>query len=340
VTTALAELVPADQRTAHKADLDRELVGHARLWVKSYTVTKDETDDDRRQLVLSVRIDRDKLRARLTELGIAAQDTAPAEPQTPAARPVVILVRVVTPKGARADWGDAADKDTPGVAVLSSAMRDAGFAVKKPPQTGAAPRATGDLPLDDDDSDALADAAKAELVAIAGITVGPSVPVRGQQQPAALVTAHVKLIERKGHNVIGQGAAIAASRDDDAYAIDRALRTALADVLPPQTRKLAQPTGFHGDDTPIAEPGMVLVRLPGKTPWRLVLEEQKYLAGAKTVRAASLRRLSPGGWVIGVATGEPIEKVAQIARKPPTADSTASVKIAANVVEVSLVGTP
>lgn len=341
VTTALAELVPQDLRTSRRADLDREIVQHARLWVKSYTVTKDETDDDRRQLVLSVKIDRDKIRAKLGELGIVAQDTTSTEPQNPAARPVVILLRVATPKGMRADWGDAADNDTPGLAALSQALRDAGYAVKKAPATKYAPRATGDLPLEDDDSDALADAAKADLVAIAGVTVGPSVPVRGQMQPAALVSAHVKLIERKGHAVVGQGAALAAARgDDDTYAVDHAIKTALADVLPRKSQKLAQAAGFHGDDTPLAEPGIVLVRLPSKTPWRLVLEEQKFLAGAKTVKAASLRRLSPSGWVIGVATGEAIDKVAQIARKPPTADSTATVKIANNIVEVSLVGSP
>ncbi|MGE5186538.1 MAG: hypothetical protein ACM31C_30995 [Acidobacteriota bacterium] len=341
VTTALAELVAPDQRAAHRADLDREIIGHARLWVKSYTVTKDETNDDRRQLVLSVRIDRDKLRARLGELGIATADTGPAESQAPGARPAVILLRVATPRGVRADWGDAADKDTPGLGVLSQALRDAGFAVKKAPGAGAAPAATGDLPLDDDASDPLADAAKAELVAIAGVTVGPSVPVRGQLQPAALVTAHVKLIERKGHAVVGQGAAIAAARgEDETYAVGRALRLALADVLPRQPAKLAQAAGFHGDDTPIADPGIVLVRLPPRTPWRLVLEEQKYLAGAKAVKAASLRRLSPSGWVIGVATTEPIDRIAAIARKPPTADSTPTVKIANSIVEVSLTGSP
>jgi sarcosine oxidase gamma subunit len=80
--------------------------------------------------------------------------------------------------------------------------------------------------------------------------------------------------------------------------------------------------------------------MSAKTPYTLVLAEQKYLAGAKGVRAATLRRLSPGGWVIGVATSETIEKVAQIAKKPPAADSSAAVKIADNIVEVTLSGSP
>jgi hypothetical protein len=85
---------------------------------------------------------------------------------------------------------------------------------------------------------------------------------------------------------------------------------------------------------------VVLVRLSSKTPYGLVLAEQRYLAGAKGVRAAALRRLSPAGWVIGVATGDPIERVAQIAKKPPAADASSAVKIVGDVVEVTLTGPP
>jgi hypothetical protein len=342
VNTALGELVPADQRAQHKADLDREIVSHARLWVAKFTVTRDETNEDRRQLVVSVRIDRDKLRDQLAKLGVATQDTASKPANEPGARPAVILLRVATPKGIKADYGDGADKDVPGYGVLQAALRDAGMAVKRPATSGAAARATGDLPLDDAETDALADGAKADVVAIAGVTVGPTTLVRGQADPAALVTAHVRLIERRDHRVIGQGAAMAAARGDDAgaiaYGADHALAAALADVMPPQPKKLAQAAGYRGDDNPIGESGVVLVRLPTKTPWNLVLGEQKYLAGAKGVRSATLRRLSPGGWVIGVATGESLEKVAQIARKAPTSDSTAAVKIVGDIVEVNLAG--
>jgi hypothetical protein len=342
VTAAVVELVPADARAQHKADLDREVIGHARLWVKGYAVTKDETNDDRRQLVISARIDRDKLRDELGKLGIATQDTAPHPANEPAARPVVVILRVATPKGVKADYGDGGSADVPGMGVLSAALRDAGLAVKKPATSGAAARAAGDLPLEDAETDGYADAVKADVVAIAGVTVGPATLVRGQADPAALVTAHVKLIDRRDHKLLGQGAAMAAARGDDpsaiAYGADHALAAALADVLPPQPKKLAQAAGYRGEDTPVAETGTVLVRLPSKTPWNLVLGEQKYLAGAKGVRTATLRRLSPSGWVIGVATNESIDKVGQIARKAPTADSTAAVKIVGDIVEVSLSG--
>ena len=132
----------------------------------------------------------------------------------------------------------------------------------------------------------------------------------------------------------------AATPDDPGYAIDRALAAAASDVLPPVPAKLAQPGAFTGDDTPLTDPGVALVRLGPRTPYTLVLAEQRYLAGARGVRAATLRRLSPNGWVIGVVTTESIERVAQLAKKPPATNTSASVKIVGEVVEVTLTGAP
>jgi hypothetical protein len=337
VTSALADLVQGDARVAHKGELDREIVGHARLWVKSYAVTRDEVNDDRRQLVVTVRIDRDKLRLRLGELGVPALATTPA-PEPPAqARSVVILLRVTTPHGVQADFGEGANKDTPGVAALTAALRTAGLAVRRAPADGGVHSDT-ELPVSDEEADALTGDAKADLALIAAVTVGVAVPARGQPKDVALVNARMRLVDHR--KPVGQGSSIAAALGEDGagYAIDRALTGALGDVLPPAPRKLPQAGGYHGEDAPLAEAGLVLVRLPAKTPWRLVLEEQKYLSGAKGVRAATLRRLSPHGWVIGVATGDPVERVAQIVKRAPTADSTAAVRIVGEIVEVNLTG--
>ncbi|MCX5744636.1 MAG: hypothetical protein NT062_19270, partial [Proteobacteria bacterium] len=100
------------------------------------------------------------------------------------------------------------------------------------------------------------------------------------------------------------------------------------------------PAGFHGDDTPVAAEGVVLVRVGVKTPLALVLAEQKYLLGAKGVSRASIRRLSPGGWIIGVTTTESAEKIASVARRPPTKDTRVSVRVVNAVVEVTLAGAP
>lgn len=339
VTSALVDLVPGDVRTARKGELDREIVTRARLWVAKFSVTKDETLDGRRALSVSVKVDRDKLRARLAELGIASKAAAPEEEV--GQRTATVLLRIALPTGVRAGYGANAERDLPGVSALTTLLRNAGFAVRRAPDAGPPARADGDLPLADSEADALAAEAKAEVVAIAGVRVAPPVAVRGMAANASLVTAHVRLVDRKDKRVVGQGSATAATPGEDpGYAIERALASAAVDVVPPPPMKLGQAGAYTGDDTPIVEPGIVLVRMPARTPYSLVLAERKYLAGAKGVRAASLRRLSPKGWIIGVATSESAEQIARIAKRAPTANTSATVKVIGGIVEVSLAGGP
>jgi hypothetical protein len=211
------------------------------------------------------------------------------------------------------------------------------------PAAGPAPRPDGDLPLDDATADSLAGEVRADVAAIAGVSVGEPVLARGVAAPAVLVTAHVRLVEG-GRKVLGQGTAAVAARGSEPAvieaAIDRALVAAAADVVPPGKQELTRGQGFTGDDTPVAEPGVVLVRLAPKTPWGLVAAELKWLAGAKGVRLAAIRRASPSGWVIGVTTSESVERIAQIARKPPASGTSAKVKVVGEIVEVSLAGAP
>jgi hypothetical protein len=343
VTNALGDLVAGDVRTARKGEIDREIVGRARLWVAKFAVTKDETVDSRRELTVSVKVDRDKLRARLAELNIATKDAGPAEAGAPPQRTATILLRIAGPGGVRAVYGPNAEKDLPGVTALTSFLRTAGFAVRRAPAAGAAPRAEGELPLSDEEAESLANEAKADVMAIAGVSVGAPVPVRGQATNASLVTAHVRVVERAagGRKLVGQGSAMAAARGEDSgYAIDRAVQGASVDVLPPAPARLGPAGAYRGEDVPVAEAGVVLVRMPARTPYSMVLEEQRYLAGAKGVRAATLRRLSPTGWVIGVATSEPVDQVARIAKKAPMTDTTTTVKIVGDIVELSLAGAP
>jgi hypothetical protein len=337
VNSALVDLVEGDVRTSRKGDLDREIVGHARLWVVKYGVTKDETADDRRELTVSVRIDRDKIRAKLADLKIAVKDTSapPVGPDTtqPALKTITILLRIISPTATKADYGEAADANTPGVGALTTLFRNAGFAVRRAPTSGD-PRGA----LTDEDAATLAGDAKADHVAVASVTVGEPVAVRGLASTASLVTAELRVLDKAKKPLGGATATTAAKGDETGYAVDRALLAAAADVMPAAPTKLTAATSYQGDDTPVAGDGVVLVRLAAKTPFSLVLAEQKFLAGAKGVKAATLRRLSPSGWVIGVTTAEPIEQVARIAKKSPATDTTSAVKIVGSVVEVSLSG--
>jgi len=342
VAQALGDLLDPEVRKQNKPVLDRELLGHARLWVAKFTVTKESVADDRKQLSVSVRVDRDKVRARLGELNIALK--ADGEAPAPNAQTVTVLLRVATPEGVHATYGAAAEKDVAGLAALSGALRRANLVIKRASAAGPPAKADGELPVDDDTAEALAAEAKADLVAIAGVAIGPPVPLRGVDASGVLVTAHVRLVDRKAHKAIGQGAVVTAARATDpgivAYAIDRALLAAMADVLPQRAQKFAEAQEFTGDDKPIGEPGIVLVRLARSTPWGMVQAEIKHLLGARGVSKATLRHVSPSGWVIGVATSESIDRIASIVKKPPAADTAVSVKIVGDLVEATLSGAP
>jgi len=345
VSQALGDLLDPEVRKQNKPVLDRELLGHARLWVAKFTVTKESVADDRKQLSVSVRVDRDKVRARLGELNIAlkAAGEAPAS-NAPNAETVTVLLRVASPEGVHATYGAAAEKDVAGLAALSGALRRANMVIKRASAAGPPAKADGELPVDDEAAEALAAEAKADLVAIAGVTLGAPVPLRGVDASGVLITARVRLVDRKAHKAIGQGTVITAARGTDpgivAYAIDRALLATMAGVLPQPAQKLAEAQEFTGDDKPIGEPGIVLVRLARSTPWGMVQSEIKHLLGARGVSKATLRHVSPLGWVIGVATGESIDRIASIVKKPPAADTTASVKIIGDLIEATLSGAP
>ena len=332
VSQALGDLLDPEVRKQNKPVLDRELLGHARLWVTEFKVTKEAVADDRKQLSVSVRVDLDKVRARLSELNIAL-------PQT-----VTILIRVATPDGVHASYGAAAEKGVAGLATLSGVLRRANRVIKRASAAGPPAKADGELPVDDGTAEALAAAAKADLAVIAGVAVGAPVPLRGVDASGVLITAHVRIVDRKAHKAIGQGAVVTAARGTEpaiiAKAIDRALLAAMADVLPQPAQKLAEAQEFTGDDKPIGEPGIVLVRLARNTPWGMVQSEIKHLIGARGVSKATLRHVSPSGWVIGVATSESIDRIASIVKKPPAAETAVSVKIVGDLVEATLSGAP
>jgi hypothetical protein len=250
---------------------------------------------------------------------------------------------VAAPDGVHATYGRAAEPDVAGLAALSGALRRASYAIVRAPASGPAARAEGDLPLDDDAAEALAADARPALLAIAGVTIGAPVPLRGIDASGVLVTAHVRLIDRKAHKALGQSMVIGGSRGVDPVvvgaAIDRAVVAAVGDVLPRPANQAQAPVAMpSGEDAPIAEPGVVLIRLARATPWGLVQAELKHLIGARGVSSATLRHVSPAGWVIGVATSDSIDRVAAIVKRPPAADLTASVRILGSVVELALAG--
>lgn len=341
IAQALADVLDAPTRKTHKSTLDKEIVARARLWVVGFKVDKEEIADGRKQLSVTVRVDRDKMRERLEQLSIAGGGGGDPSVPAAAARTSVILLRVTETGGVRASFGASAEKEVPGLGALSSSLRGSGLTIKRATSAGPAAKPVGELPLEDDEADAIAADSKAEIAVVAGVTVSAAVAVRGVPTSASLVTAHVRVLSR-GKKLMGQGVGVVASRGTDPSAInaaiDRALVAAAGDAMPAAPAAVTPAAGFTGDDTPVAEPGVVLIRVPAKTPFALVAAELRYLGGAKGVSRAALHRVSPGGWVIGVSTTESVSKIASIAKKAPTSDTSVQVKVVGELVELSIAG--
>lgn len=350
VRSALSDLVSSDLRTARQSDLDREIVSRARRWVATFTVTKDDVIDGRRELMVAVQIDRDKIRDRLEQLNIALGGRA----ELPPAPTIAVDVRVTAPPRMRTPPMAGA-----GIEALTTVFRSAGMAVRRVTASGRAGRGDGAIAPRDD---ATGEAASAQLVAIADVAVGEPASIRGEGNEAMLVTANVHLSEdfttpsdartasdRSTHRVIAQQQATAAALvDDPRSGIQRALTLAATALLPRLPATRAPSDRRRDDGEPLVDPGVVLVRLPPGTSYPMVLAEQKFLAGAKGIRAATLRRLSPSGWVIGVTTNSSsdptssaaIARVAQIATEPPAPDVQVAVKVVRGIVEVTFTGGP
>jgi hypothetical protein len=270
ISQALSDVLDPEVRRQNKPVIERELIRRARRWIIGFTVTREAVVDDRKQLSVSVRVDRERMRARLAELNIAVK--APADAPAANAPSATVLLRVTAPEGVRATYGLAADKDVPGFAALSGALRRANMVVKRASAAGPAARPDGELPLDDDTAEALAAEVKADLVAIAGVAVGAPVLLRGIDASGVLITARIRLldrrspiagggdprgIDRKARKALGQASVVVAARGTDpvvvGHAIDRALMSALADVLPPPAHKLSPAQSYAGNDAPSGE---------------------------------------------------------------------------------------
>jgi hypothetical protein len=344
VRQALAELVPAAEQKARKADLEREVYARSRIWVASFKVTADVVDGDRRKLEVDVKIARDKLRARLAELAIALEpDTAdPAPVVAPGqSRTATILLAVSTPSGVVASYGAAAELDVPGLASLIAALRATGWQYIAAPASG--PPAHAGV-LEDRSGRALADGVNADLAVIVGIDAGPPELVRGANEKAALARARVRVIDRAG-GLVGQGAAVGAAHGGGDEVLAAAIASAAADAFAD-----ARPAGATPAAGPVvalvADPDETLVRVMARSrseapPWSMVRHIRDRLASLKDVQV-SYRRLTAREVVIGVRGTIKPEKLAREIRdlERKITDTSFQTKVDGNQVEVRVSGSP
>lgn len=359
---ALDDLLPKAVRTEKRAVLNKEVIGRARRWVSSYKVTGDEQSGGKRQLTVSVRINREALLARLVELGLAAATAAqpddgpitspsnpggpsdPADPAHPGAEPSItpsssadprwagrtatLLLRARRQAQALATFGVSGDSKVPGAALATALMSERGLVVKPASLAGPSPRLEGELPLDDGQARSLAGAAKAELAVVVGVELSERQYLRGVATPMVLATASARVVARaEGAEGEGRGAAVAIAGDGDRLAIDRAVATAVGAALPTTAAGRAAAPQLTRDDQPLpALEGGAWVRLGAHTPWSVVTALMRHFAKQQGF-TAELRRLSPAGYLVLVRSDKGLERAAAIARSLPLPEGSGALKV-------------
>ena len=341
VRSALSEVVPAAELGRRRDELERQIVARARLWVASFKVVNQSTEGGRLRLTAAVRIDRERVRAKLTELGVPLLPAAPTPPPIAAPRAATVLMRVINPGGVTATYGAGASAEIPASEAVTGVVQATGMSVVAAPSSGAAARPDGDLPLDDAAARALATEAGAQVAVIVSVSIEGTGPVRASRQTGALAQARVRVLGADG-TLLGEGSArggaYAGSEVPAANgALTRAAALAVAAALP------APGGGVAGAPPPPAPPppltagkGEVLVRVRGTTSWNAIAALRQQLATTAGVQRVRVGRLSADEVVLAVATGQRADRVAAAARATP--DLRARVINEDGVVEVLLAG--
>jgi hypothetical protein len=283
VTEAVADLAGAGARTQADA-VERDIIRRARKFVTAFSVGEQRTSGGELVLEVTVKIDRDKLRARLTELGVplATVASGPVAPRV-ARRRATVLLQVIGLGRPRATFGAAATEDLPGREAIGLALDRAGYAVVSASAAGPAPDATPGLPVDDVGARALAADAHAEVAVVVGIAVDDAGPVRGLADWAAPAQAEVRVLDVGTGKVLASarlasGAVGKADRERLPVAAADAAAAAVIAAGLGLASAAAAPAAIEDGPALTAARG-VTVRVRGAAPWPAVTAVRASLAG-------------------------------------------------------------
>jgi hypothetical protein len=342
VRRALTEVVPAAELARRKDELDRQLVTRARLWVASFKVLRQADAGGTLRLTAAVRIDRERLRAKLAELGVPLLPAAPVAPPVAAPRAATVLMRVVNPGGVMATYGAGASREIPASEAVAAAVQATGLSVVPAPASGPAVSPEGALPLDDAAARALATAAGAQVAVIVSVGLDGAGAVRASRQTGALAHARVRVLGVDGALMgegTAQGGAYAGSEVPAMNgALIRAASLAVTAALPTARGEVAGAPPRPAPPPPLAAAkGEVLVRVRGTTTWSTIGALRQQLSTTAGIDRVRIDRLGADEVVLAVTTGQRADRVAAAAKA--TADLRARVLTEDGVVEVILAGT-
>ncbi len=332
VTEAVADLAGPAARV-RAAEVDREIIKRARRYVASFQVRAQTTDGGRLELEVAVRVDLDKVRTRLVELGVAlrSRDVDPAA-TAPRARTATVLLRVTGAGPPAASFGAAASTDVPGLARLGEALASAGFAAVPASAAGPAPGSERELPVDDAGARALAGDVRADVVVIVGVQVGEVGPVRGVPLRAAPATARLRVLDVKTGAVLDDVTVASGAWGTDERLVRVAAEAATAAAASAAWARRAPAPAPAGPGAITAAAG-ITVRVTGEQPWAAATAIRARLTGAPGVSRVTWAGVGDGEVALAVVGAT----AAKVAGQIKTADGVAGrVTVAGDVVEVAL----
>lgn len=304
VTEAVADLAGPGAR-GQAAAIEREIIHRARRYVGGFSVLDQRTAGSELVLQVKVKVDRDKLRAKLTELGVAllAAPTAPVAPRV-ARRRATVLMQVTGLGRPLATFGAAATEDVPGREAIGLTLDRAGYLVVSASAAGPAPDDAVGLPVDDTGARALAADAKADVAVVVGIGVGEAGPVRGLASWAAPATAQVRVLDVATGEVLTQAtlASGAVGRADRERLPVEAAQAAAGAVVAAGLGidGGAAPAPVVADSPALTAARGVSVRIRGAAPWPAVAAVRARLATAPGEPRVTFAGLARGQVVLAV----------------------------------------
>jgi hypothetical protein len=333
VTEAVADLAGTAARTK-AADVDRDIIKRARRYVASFQVKAQSTDAGSIELDVAVRVDLDKVRAKLGELGVPLQPKDPGAPALTSrgGKTATILLRVLGIGRIAATFGSTADPDVPGVARVSEALAAAGYTVVPASAAGPPPGPDNELPVDDTGARALGADAKATIVVIVGVNVGEMGPVRGIPLRAVPASARLRAVDVATGTVLED-----VTIQSGAWGTDERLPRVAAEAAAAAAASAAWAARrgpvVIGGGAPITAPRGVTVRVRGDQAWSAATAIRAQLASMPGIERVTWAGVG-GAQVALAVTGATPKMLAGTIKT--TSGVAGKVDIDGDVVEVTL----
>jgi hypothetical protein len=314
VGRALQTLLSPAQRAQHEAALRESVLRRARLFVASYQVVAERSQDGRVQVDISASIDLDRLRQTLSGIGITVAATPAVAPSAPGDRPrVAVLVGTDDGNQPQSTFGPGAGDGGAAGRSAVEGLRQEGFEALVPVPGGPAPEPGGELPIGEDAAVALARQGGAGAALVIGVAVRADGRIRGTRYQGAAGTARVRLVDAGAGQPVARAEVTGGGHGEDQAA---ALAAAAAALGGAAVRAVARELAGRWPLSVPREEGL-LVRVRGAAEWRPVALIVEQLSRTPGITQVVTRMARQGEIVLAVQTALDAARVSAAVRAAP-----------------------